>query len=112
MIANFIKVAYRNILRHPGYSFINISGLAIGLACSILIILYIVDELSYDRYHENADRIVRVYTYAGLPSRFLNIATSSPATVPILHREVPQVENFTRVAQIGSTGLNYEDRHF
>ncbi|MCH7781995.1 ABC transporter permease [candidate division KSB1 bacterium] len=112
MIANFIKVAYRTILRNPGYSFINIFGLAIGLACSILIILYIVDELSYDRYHENADRIVRVYTYAVLPSRSLNIATSSPATGPILHREFPQVENFTRVDLIGSTVMNYEDRYF
>jgi len=60
MFINYIKVAVRNILKHKGYSMLNIFGLAVGMACCLLILLYIKDELSFDRYHENADRIFRV----------------------------------------------------
>jgi putative ABC transport system permease protein len=60
MFNNYLKIALRNIFKHKGYSLINIVGLAIGMACCLLILLYVNDELSYDRYHENADRIYRV----------------------------------------------------
>lgn len=60
MFNNYMKIALRNIFKHKGYSLINIIGLAIGMACCLLILLYVNDELSYDRYHENADRIYRV----------------------------------------------------
>jgi hypothetical protein len=60
MFKNYLKIALRNIKRHKGYSFINIVGLAIGMACCILILLWVQDELSYDRFHENADDIYRV----------------------------------------------------
>ncbi len=60
MFNNYLKIALRNIFKHKGYSLINIIGLAIGMACCLLILLYVQDELSYDRYHENVDRIYRV----------------------------------------------------
>ena len=60
MFKNYVKIAWRNLLKNKGYSVINIGGLAIGLACFLLIIMFIRNELSYDRYHENADRILRV----------------------------------------------------
>lgn len=60
MFKNYLKITLRNIKRHKGYSFINISGLAIGMAVFILIYLFVQYELSFDRYHENADRIYRV----------------------------------------------------
>lgn len=60
MFHNYIKTALRNIFKHKGYSLINIIGLSIGMACCLLILLYVQDELSYDRYHKNADRIYRV----------------------------------------------------
>ncbi len=60
MLSNYLKIALRNIYKHKGYSLINIVGLAIGMACCLLILLYVNDELSYDRYHENAERIYRV----------------------------------------------------
>ena len=60
MFNNYLKIALRNIFKHKGYSLINIIGLAIGMTCCLLILLYVQDELSYDRYHENADRIYRV----------------------------------------------------
>lgn len=60
MIRNYLKVAFRNLTKHKGYSLINVMGLAIGIACFILILLYVQDELSYDQYHSQADRIYRV----------------------------------------------------
>jgi putative ABC transport system permease protein len=60
MLKNYLKITIRNIKRHKGYSFINISGLAVGMAVFILISLFVQYELSFDRYHENADRIYRV----------------------------------------------------
>lgn len=60
MLKNYFKIAYRSLLKHKGYTFINISGLAVGIASCLLIAFYVQDELSYDRYHENADRIYRV----------------------------------------------------
>ena len=60
MLRNYLKVALRNILKYKGYSFINIFGLSIGMAACILILLYVQDELSYDKYHENHENIYRV----------------------------------------------------
>jgi len=60
MLKNYFKVAYRNFTKESLYSFINVIGLATGIACSLLIFLYVSDELSYDRYHNKAERIYRV----------------------------------------------------
>ncbi len=60
MLKNYLKIALRNLARHKGYAFINIMGLAVGIAASVLVMLYVVDELGYDRFHANADRIHRI----------------------------------------------------
>lgn len=60
MFKNYLKITLRNINKHKGHSFLNIPGLATGLACCIFILLYVQFELSYDRYHKDADRIFRV----------------------------------------------------
>ena len=60
MLKNYLTVAVRNISRHKTFSLINVMGLAVGMACCILIAVYILTELGYDRYHENADRICRL----------------------------------------------------
>ena len=60
MFKNYLKITFRNIKGSKGYSFINITGLAIGMACFILMLLLVLDELSYNRSHENAQRIYRV----------------------------------------------------
>lgn len=60
MLRNYLLIAYRNLKRSPGYALINITGLAIGIACCVLILMYVRDELSYDRFHTEADRIYRV----------------------------------------------------
>jgi putative ABC transport system permease protein len=60
MWKNYLKIAWRNLLRKKGYSFINIVGLGKGMACCALIFMFVQDELSYDNYHEHKDRIFRV----------------------------------------------------
>jgi len=57
MFKNYIKIALRNIKKHKGYSFINIAGLAIGMACCILILLWVQDELDYDQFHKNRSEL-------------------------------------------------------
>ena len=68
MLRNYLKITARNIVKHRGYSLINITGLAVGIACCLLIFLYVKDELTYDRFHDQSDRIFRVtstLTFAG-----------------------------------------------
>ncbi|WP_134091598.1 ABC transporter permease [Olivibacter sp. XZL3] len=60
MLKNYFTIAWRNLWRNKGYATINIAGLSIGMACCLLITLYILDELSYDQYHVNKNRIYRV----------------------------------------------------
>ena len=60
MLKNYLKIALRNLVKHKGYSAINISGLALGLACSILILLWVADELSYDSLVKDSDQIYRL----------------------------------------------------
>lgn len=62
MLRNYLKIAWRNLTRDATYTVINLSGLAIGFLCCILIALYVYDELSYDTFHENGDRIVLIGT--------------------------------------------------
>lgn len=60
MLKNYLRVLLRNMARHKGFAFINIAGLALGIACCLLILLWVQDELSFDAYHENAERIHRL----------------------------------------------------
>ncbi len=76
MIKNYFKIALRNLLKFRAYSLINIFGLAIGIAACIMILLYINDELSYDRNNVKADQIYRVHTVASLAGNESNIAVS------------------------------------
>lgn len=79
MLTNYFKIAYRNIIRQKFYAFINIAGLTIGLATSLLIVLYIVDEFSFDRFHKDIDQMYRVNLHAKLSEQYMDIAcTSAP----------------------------------
>lgn len=103
MFRNYIKIALRNLKKQKLYSFINIAGLAIGIAFCFLVLLFINDELKYDAFHENKDDIYRLYRepiVAGLPYD-LDIYTPLPLGEAMLN-EIPEVENFTRLAPFGS----------
>ncbi len=97
MLRNYITIALRNLLRQKGFAIINILGLTIGLTVSALIILYIVHELGYDRFHENADRIYRVAIHGEISGQQIDVAVSSPPFGPALVNDFPEVIDYTRV---------------
>lgn len=95
MFKNYFKTALRNLIRHKSYSILNISGLAIGMAASILILLWVQNELSYDRFHRNADEIYRITVVASDQFK----AAVNPAGMPAgLRSEMPQIKNTVRLS--------------
>ncbi|GAB3316467.1 ABC transporter permease [Larkinella ripae] len=97
MLTNYLKIALRNLRKQRGFTFINIFGLATGLACCLLITLYVADELSYDRFHEKADRIYRVNSDIMFGGNDMHMAVSPDPMGPTLLKDYPQVENFVRL---------------
>ena len=98
MLYNYLKIALRNITRQKFYAFINITGLTIGLVTSLLIILYIVDEFSYDKFHEDADRIYRVNLMGRMSGQEFNSAYTSAPVASGFRNEIPGVGNACRIA--------------
>src|ERR1700679_2109751 len=95
MFKNYLKVAFRNIIRHKAFSAINILGLAVGMASSILILLWVQYERSYDRFNQHAEQTYRITATANDQFK----AAVSPAPfVPALKAEMAQVVNWTRVS--------------
>lgn len=101
MIKNYIKVALRNLWKSKGFSAINIIGLAIGLATCLLIILFVLDELSYDRFHKKADRIYRVDGDIQFGGNHFVLAVAPDAMGPTLKKDFPQVEQYVRFRELG-----------
>lgn len=99
MLKNYLKIAYRNLLRSKAFSAINIVGLAFGLATCLMIGLFVLDELSFDRFHEKADRIVRVTFRANMSGNKIEEANVMPPTARTLQREYPEVLEATRLRQ-------------
>lgn len=98
MIQNYIKVAFRNLGKNKGFSFINIFGLATGIACSLIIFLFIRDELSYDCFHKDADNIYRVVKdFVNDDGSRIPDATTPAPLAPALQQEAPEVVAVTRV---------------
>ena len=97
MLNNYLKIAFRNLWKNKGYSAINILGLAAGLATCLLIILYVSDELSYDKFHEKADRIYRVDSDIKFGGTDMKLAVCSDPMGATLKKDYPQVEQFTRI---------------
>ena len=102
MIKNYFKIAFRNLIRHKAFSLINIMGLAIGMACSILILLWVIDELSFDRFHVNGNQIYRITSNA----EGFKTAVSSAGMASGLKSEIPDIKNSVRL--IKSTGNLFE----
>ncbi|UCC80451.1 MAG: ABC transporter permease [Candidatus Zixiibacteriota bacterium] len=96
MFKNYLKVSVRNLLRNKGYSLINIVGLAVGMACCALIMLWILDELSYDRYHQNADNIYRVTYEINRPNYNPHFARCPYGYVNSLPEEYPEILDLIR----------------
>lgn len=112
MISNFFKIAFRNLFRQFGYTSINIAGLAIGLACSILISLYVINEMTYDRFHENAERIYRIGVKGKMLGNDLNQAVTAAPMYQTLAAEYSEIEHVTRVARFGGWLVRYGEKKF
>jgi len=113
MIRNYLIIAIRNLLRQKGYSIINISGLAIGLAAFILIVLYVKNELSYDKFHTKADRIYRISVEGMISGDVLNVAVSAAPTGEAMVRDIPEIIKATRIDEFTQTvHFNYQDKKF
>jgi putative ABC transport system permease protein len=113
MLRNYIKMAFRNIKRYKGYSFINIAGLTVGMACFILIFLWVNDELNYDTYHTHSSRLYRIILKkAGEPGD--PGIPSTPYILPkILKEEYPEIVEVTRVRTQGyPSAVRYADITF
>ncbi|HEY6976475.1 MAG TPA: ABC transporter permease, partial [Chitinophagaceae bacterium] len=114
MLKNYLRIAVRNLWKNKGLSFINIFGLATGMACSLLIFLFVTDELSYDRFNADADRIYRVVKdFVNDDGSSLPDATTPPAAAPAIQKEIPGIEHVTRVFPSwgGHFLVTYKDKH-
>lgn len=96
MFINYLKVAIRNMRRNKGYSFINITGLSLGIACCMLVFFFVQDEKTYDRFHENLDRIYYMEGYVDL-GRFAIGVSPEPSLAGRMRDEFPEVENAVRM---------------
>ncbi len=112
MFKNIVKVAFRNLFKNFGYTFINVLGLAIGLASSIFIFLYVINELSYDKFHEKSDRIYRVWVLGNMPGTEMRHAVSSAPMMEALLNDYPQVENAVRLRSVGDILITKDDRKY
>jgi len=113
MFKNYVLIALRNIRRHQGYSFINVAGLALGMACCILILVWVMDEVGTNRFHDKADSIYLVRTTQHYGSRTVTGTGSVPALGPALKAEFPEVRNAARVQNGQSEHLlEHGDRAF
>ncbi len=111
MIGNYLKIAFRNLWRHRGFSFLNIAGLAIGLTAGFLILLYVGFEWSYDRFHRNADRIYRVVSDIETPSGVVKNSEPAWAVPPHMQREFPEVEAAVRIYETSLLIHNNDERY-
>jgi len=106
MLKNFFKISLRILKRYKGYSFINIGGLTLGITCCLLIFFYIQDELSYDRFHINADRLYRVVFSTSDDDAPTN-ANGSFGVGPALKRDFPEVVDYARIRKMGQGVKRY-----
>jgi putative ABC transport system permease protein len=112
MFRNYLKIAFRNVNRHKVFSFINIAGLTIGMTCVVLLLLWIQDELSFDKFHEKIDDIYLVSAHIKMEKDELQVP-SVPGVGPLLEELFPEVEESARfLAGYRTFILSYKDRTF
>lgn len=110
MIKNYFRIAFRNLLRNKAFATINIGGIAIGLTAVWLIGLYVTDEFSYDRFHKNSDRIVRVAQHAKWDGGIINHATTSAPFAASLQSAFPEIEKAARIIPEGGGVIKYHEK--
>ncbi|MEO6136337.1 MAG: ABC transporter permease [Ginsengibacter sp.] len=115
MLKNYIKIAWRNLMKNKFISFINLFGLTVGLTCCLLITIYILNELNFDRYNKNADNIYRIERTFLNPddhSVSLQLGAVAPPFAPLLENDFKEVKKITRVFPAGNLTFKYGDAIF
>lgn len=113
MLKNHIKICFRNLLKHKGYSVINITGLGLGLACCILMMLWVGDEFSYDRFHIKRDQLHKVYTSTTFSDGRTNISSASFFPLArMLVESCPGIQEASRVASTAGWKISSNEKHF
>ncbi|UCC44815.1 MAG: ABC transporter permease, partial [Candidatus Zixiibacteriota bacterium] len=112
MLRNYMTVALRNIIRHKGHTFINITGLAVGLATCILIMLWVVDELSFDRFHQNGNCIYRLCHELTMAGTTRGAPTGSDPMAPAVQAAVPEIAAITRINSGNRIEVAYANNRF
>jgi putative ABC transport system permease protein len=112
MYWSYLKMGWRNVWQNKGLLAINITGLAVGIATCLLILLFVTDELNYDRFHEKADRMVRVVLKGKVNGEIIKEAVTPAPVAPTLKREFPEVAEATRLRKFGSTKIRYKNTTF
>src|SRR4051795_13159321 len=110
MLKNYFKTAWRNLTRQKVFSFVNISGLALSLTAVWLIALYIADELSYDQYHEKANRIYRLATHGKWGDQRFDITGTSGLVAGALKSDFPEVKKAVRMSPGGGGSIEYDNK--
>ena len=111
MIKNYFKIAWRNLWKNKLFSFINIVGLAVGVTCCVLIFLYVQNQLSFDKYNVNADRIYRMSSTIIQENKVESFAPSSPVTSQKIQSAFPEVEKIVRLT-FAKKPVAYKDKRF
>jgi len=112
MLLNYLKIIFRNFLRQKGFYLINVLGLSIGFACSILIILFVTFELGFDKYHNHHDHIYRLAVDA-VAGNTMIYQTYTPAPLPAaMYKEFPEIEKITRISTWSEIKTRYKDKVF
>ena len=112
MFKNYLKIALRNLLKHKTYSFLNVIGLTIGMACCLLIFLFVRNELAFDRFHEHAERIYRVVCARQWDGNVLKGANSPVPLGPALEQDFPEIENAVRFWRAFQPIISHQNNHF
>jgi len=112
MLKNYLTIAFRNIVRQKGYSFINVTGLALGIACCLLIMLWVMDELSYDRFHENAQRIYRIEQDQFYSERTFHVNVTPYPMAQGCKDEIPEIQYATPLPRPGTLLCRYGEKAF
>jgi putative ABC transport system permease protein len=112
MLNNLIRYSLRSFKRQRSYIIINILGLSIGIACSLLIALFVLNEASFDKYNVKKDRIYRAILNGKIGGQEVTIATSAAVMGPTMLREFPEIEDFLRMTGKGPTVIEYENQVF
>lgn len=112
MFRSNLKIAFRYLWKNSVFSIVNIAGLAVGITCSVILFMFILDELNFDKFHKNADNIYRVYTHININGKESNNAKTACPLGKTMSKSFPEVTAFARLGYFGGHTLRYKDKAF